>query len=64
MDPIVIDCGTCCARGTAACADCVVTYVCEHEPDDALVIDVAEYRALKLLNDAGLVPKLRHTAGA
>jgi hypothetical protein len=64
MEPIVIDCGTCSARHTAACADCVVTYVCEHEPDHALVIDVAEYRALKLLNEAGLVPKLRHTAGA
>ena len=64
MESIVIDCTTCIARHTDACADCVVTYVCEREPDDALVIDVAEYRALRLLNEAGLVPGLRHTAGA
>ena len=64
MDSIIIDCGTCSARATAACADCVVTYLCEREPDDALVIDVAEFRALRMLNEAGLVPKLRHIAGA
>ena len=62
MEPIVIDCATCVVRDSDACTDCVVTFVCEHEPDDALVIDVAEYRALRLLNQAGLVPRLRHRA--
>lgn len=64
IDPIVIDCGTCVTRRTAACDDCLVTYICEREPDDAVVIDVSEYRALRMLNKAGLVPELRHSAGA
>lgn len=56
----VIDCESCIARQTAACDDCVVTYLCSREPDEAVVIDVAEARALRMLGDAGLVPRLRH----
>jgi hypothetical protein len=63
MDPIVIDCGSCVARHTSACEDCVVTYVCGREAEDALVIDVDEFRALRLLHKAGLVPGLRHKTG-
>jgi hypothetical protein len=62
MEPIVIDCATCVARDTAACADCVVTFVCSREPDQALVIDMPELRALRLLGEAGLVPELRYRA--
>ena len=58
--PLVIDCGDCVMQGTDACDDCLVTYVCSREPDDALVVDVAEIRALRLLSDSGLVPQLRH----
>lgn len=58
--PLVIDCGECAAQHTEACHDCVVTFVCSREPDDALVIDVSEARALKLLAETGLVPELRH----
>lgn len=47
-------------EGTAACADCVVTFLCERDPSDAVVIDVAEVRALKLLAEGGLAPVLRH----
>ena len=47
-------------RESAACADCVVTFICDREPDDAVVIDVAEARAVRLLADAGLIPRLRH----
>jgi hypothetical protein len=56
----VIDCDQCVARATDACADCVVTFLCSREPDEAIVIDVAEARALRLLGEAGLVPRLRH----
>ena len=56
----VIDCGDCTMQGTPACDDCVVTFICGREPDEAVVIDVAEVRALRLLGDAGLVPHLRH----
>jgi hypothetical protein len=60
MEPIVIDCATCIARDTATCADCVVTFVCSRPPGEALVMELADYRALQVLGDAGLVPTLRH----
>lgn len=55
-----IDCGECEMRGTSTCADCVVTYICSHEPDQALLIDADEARAMRNLARAGLVPRLRH----
>ena len=45
---------------TDVCDDCVVTFVCSRQPDEALVVDVAEARALRLLSSVGLVPRLRH----
>ena len=59
---MVIDCNTCTMQHSSACDDCMVTYLCEREPDDAVVIDLAELRAVKLLSEAGLVPQLRHTS--
>jgi hypothetical protein len=47
-------------QGTSACADCVVTFICSREPGEAVVVDVAEERALRLLSGAGLLPALRH----
>ena len=58
--PLVIDCDQCAMQHTDACADCVVTYICSREPGDAVVVDVDEFRALRLLSDSGLVPELRH----
>jgi hypothetical protein len=58
--PLVIDCEQCVMQHTEACADCVVTYICSREPGDAVVVDVEEFRALRLLSDSGLVPELRH----
>lgn len=55
-----IACDECQMEGTAVCADCVVSFICSREPDDAVVIDVAEVRALRLLSASGLVPELRH----
>ena len=55
-----ISCDTCVMEGTEACADCVVTFLCGRDPGDALVIDVAEVRALRLLQETGLAPALRH----
>ena len=60
-DSITIDCDTCIMKDTDACSDCVVTYLCEREPETAVVIDLADFRAMKALADAGLVPELRHT---
>jgi hypothetical protein len=49
-------------RDTTVCDDCVVTFVMGREPGEALVIDAAEARAVRMLANAGLVPALRHTA--
>lgn len=58
---LTIDCDDCRHQGTDVCADCVVTYLCGRDADDAVVIDVAEARAVRLLSAAGLVPGLRHS---
>ncbi|MGZ6931316.1 MAG: hypothetical protein ACXVK4_12330 [Acidimicrobiia bacterium] len=55
-----IDCSECVMEGTVACDDCVVTFVTSRDPGDAVVIDVAEERAVRMLARAGLVPELRH----
>jgi len=57
-----ISCDDCTMRATPACDDCVVTFLCDREPDDAVTIDLAEARAVRLLADVGLVPRLRHHA--
>jgi hypothetical protein len=55
-----ISCSDCVMEGTAACDDCVVTFLCSREPGEAVVIDVEEARALRLLQQGGLAPALRH----
>jgi len=55
-----IDCDECALQGSDACDDCLVSYICSREPGDALLIDVAEVRALRTLSAGGLVPELRH----
>ena len=55
-----IDCGECVMAGTTACDDCVVSFIVNREPGDALVVDAAEERALRTLGEEGLVPRLRH----
>ena len=59
-----VDCADCSMRDTEVCDDCVVTFVVNRTPGEALVIDVAEERAVRLLARAGLVPELRHASGA
>lgn len=56
---LTVDCDSCAMRATAACDDCVVTFLLGREPDDAVVIDADEARALRMLERAGLVPTLR-----
>ena len=59
-DGLTIDCDECVMQGTDACSDCVVTFICSREPGEAVVVDVAEERAIRLLSGAGLLPRLRH----
>jgi hypothetical protein len=56
----LIDCADCVMQHTAACDDCVVSFIVGREPGTAIVIDVEEARALRNLSGAGLVPELRH----
>jgi hypothetical protein len=61
MDDVLrIDCDECAMEGTDACGDCVVTFLLGREPGDAVIIDVSEARALRLLEQGGLAPALRH----
>ena len=52
-----IDCDSCQVRGPA-CADCVVSVLLS-APPGGLEIDETERRALDVLADGGLVPRLR-----
>jgi hypothetical protein len=56
-----ISCDSCVMRATAACHDCVVTFVCDRD-DGPLELDADEVQAVRLLAEAGLVPTLRHRA--
>jgi hypothetical protein len=59
-EPLTIDCGTCAMAGTTACDDCVVSFIVNREPGDAVIVDADEERALRNLSAGGLVPRLRH----
>jgi len=58
---ISISCQACDLRDSAACDDCLVSFVLARDPDDAVVVDVEEARAMRMLARAGLVPGLRHS---
>ena len=58
--PMTINCDQCIMQHTSACADCIVTFICSREPNEAVLIDVGELRALRLLSESGLVPGLKH----
>jgi hypothetical protein len=53
---VLIDCDTCLVRGLA-CHECVVSVILGPPPE--LGFDDEETRALDVLADSGLVPKLR-----
>jgi hypothetical protein len=60
MTDRTIDCAECAMADTAACDDCVVTFIMSREPGAAVVIDVEAERALRTLHEGGLAPELRH----
>jgi hypothetical protein len=61
---ITIECDRCALRATAACRGCLVSFVLDRSPGDAVIIDADEARALRVLADAGLVPASRFEATA
>ena len=60
-EAFTIDCADCTHQHTSVCDDCVVSFIVGRQPDDAIVVDVDEARAVRLLEQAGLVPGVRHT---
>ncbi len=61
-DLLTIDCADCRFQETDVCSDCVVSFICSREPDDAVIVDFDQLRAVRMLGTAGLVPELRHEA--
>lgn len=61
---LVINCDDCAYQHTDQCDDCVVSFICDLDDDESVVLDAAEQRALRLLSDAGLTPELHLTAKA
>jgi hypothetical protein len=72
MEPLTISCDECRLDGTSACDDCVVSFLLSDDlgsrsagetnwrpMTEAVIVDAAEARAMKLLHSAGLVPTLR-----
>jgi hypothetical protein len=59
--PLTIDCADCRHRQTPVCDDCVVSFIVGRQPEDAVVVDAQEARAVRLLEQAGLVPGVRHS---
>jgi hypothetical protein len=53
-----IDCNECVMQHTDACDDCVVTFLLDR-PEGAVIFDVAEERALRVLSEAGMAPESR-----
>ena len=41
-----------------------MSFICDRDPDDAIIIDVAEERAIRMLGRSGLLPPLRHSRGS
>lgn len=62
--PLTIDCADCRHRLTSVCDDCVVSFIVGRRPEDAVVVDADEVRAVRLLEQAGLVPGVRHSRRA
>jgi hypothetical protein len=56
---ITVSCDDCCLQGSDACDDCLVSFVLGRDPDDAVVIDAAEARTVRMMATVGLVPSLR-----
>ena len=61
---LTISCDDCSMQCTAACSDCVVTFVLrdettEHEP---LTLDLEQARVVRLFEKAGMVPDLKYCA--
>lgn len=58
---LLIDCEKCAKQESEHCGDCMVTFLCGSVDSTAVVINLDEYRSIKEIADAGLVPPLRYS---
>lgn len=56
---ITIDCESCVMQHSSACDDCVVSFICDRDPEDAIVVNADEHRAIQRLSAGGMIPELR-----
>ena len=54
---MIIDCGTCVARHTTACDDCIVAAICDE--DGVVELDREERSAIASMSDVGLIAPIR-----
>ncbi len=62
MKTFSISCDDCVMVYTQVCDGCVVSFICDREPDDAVIVDAAQERAIRALGAVGLLPPLLHQA--
>ncbi|HJM28074.1 MAG: hypothetical protein QF596_03005 [Acidimicrobiales bacterium] len=55
-----VDCESCPLSETTSCEDCLVTFICDRDPRSAVVISLDEWRSMRSMTKAGLLPKLRN----
>ena len=58
-------CDGCVMARTAACDDCLVTFLCADDPavaSHAVVLNLDEHRAIRRMQAAGLLPESRYRA--
>jgi hypothetical protein len=60
-EAFTIDCADCMHQNTTVCEDCVVSFLVGRQPEDAIVVDADEARAVRMLEQAGLIPGIRHS---
>ena len=57
--PLVISCDTCVMQKTSACDDCLMSFLCGDPHETAVVFDLAEQRAVRLLVNRGHLEVVR-----
>lgn len=61
---VTISCDDCELRASRSCAGCLVSFVLDREPGDAVILDAEEARAVRVLQRAGLVAPSRFRSRA
>ena len=55
-----IDCELCPLANTDSCDDCLVTFICDRDPKEAIIVSLDEWKSMKSMTKVGLLPELRN----